>query len=309
MTEERFWFLVLLAVNTLVSLGYLLWYLVFKQDKDNRKQYIMHTVIMVLCPVVGPAYFLFGFLKYHLLGFGGRDLSDVEFSKRRHTARMKADEERERNIVPVEEAVAISDREKKRLNMLNVLLGETGESLSAIAMALESDDSEVAHYAASFLQSKLDAFRDHVRQANQMIQEKKDRQEPYQADACALILDMNHILKQKVLTQVEQADYVGQMEALCQDLYENYREHMEVACYSALISLLIEQKQTDKAELWGQRLAMQYPDQLAAYSLRMKLYFETEQKEKFFEVLDQLHQSQVVIDHKTLELIRMMQSF
>ena len=305
MTGERFHLLILVVLNCTVSFVYLLWYLVFKQDEDNRKQYLMHTVVMVLCPVVGPLYFLCGFLKYHFVRFGDRDLSDVEFSKQRHSARLKADEERERNIVPVEEAIIISDQEKKRTNMLNVLLGETAESLSAIALALDSDDSEVAHYAASFLQTKLDVFRERVRQTTQRIQEKKSQEEPYQEDALALIHDMNHILKQQVLTPVEQMDYVGQMEALCIDLYENARDRMEASCYSGLVSLLIALKAYERAELWGERFAGQYPDQLSAYSLRLKLYFETEQKEKFFDVLEQLRDSEVVVDNQTLELLRM----
>ena len=41
--------------------------------------------------------------------------------------------------------------------------------------------------------------------------------------------------------------------------------------------------------------------------MRMKLYFETNQKDKFFEVLNQLRESTVVVDNKTLELIRMIQ--
>ena len=55
--------------------------------------------------------------------------------------------------------------------MLNVLLGETDESYAAIALALDSDDSEVAHYAASFLQSKMDVFRENVRKTQYMIEE------------------------------------------------------------------------------------------------------------------------------------------
>lgn len=65
------------------------WYLVFKQDKDNRIQYIMHTIVMILCPLVGPLYFLLGFLKYHFMKLGERDLSDVEFAKKRHVSRVK----------------------------------------------------------------------------------------------------------------------------------------------------------------------------------------------------------------------------
>ena len=307
MTVERIRFLTVVLVNCVVTMGYRIWFLTFKRDQDNRKQYIMHAVIMVLCPVVGPLFFLCGYLKYRFIKFGDRDLSDVEFSKQRHAARVKADEERERNIVPVEESIMISDQEKKRANMLNILLGETGETLSAIALALDSDDSEVAHYAASFLQSKLDAFRERVRQSKQMIQEQKDRGEPYQDAVLVLIRDMDQILKQQVLTRVEQLDYVGQMETLCQDLYDNDRDKLEVSCYSSLFSRLLELQAYDRAEVWGERFADQYPDQLQPYTLRMKLYFETEQTERFMQVLAKLRASNIEIDYQTLELIRMIQ--
>lgn len=307
MTRSGKIFLVLIIVNTLIAIGYLLWYLVFKRDNDNRKQYIMHTVIMILCPLVGILYFLLGFLKYHFVKLGERDLSDVEFSKKRHTATVKADEERERNIVAVEESILVSDQEKKRTNMLNVLLGETGESFSAIASALDSDDSEVAHYAASFLQTKMDAFREKVRVTQQQIAESDITQEDCQEKILELIRYMNHMLKQKVFTNVEQTDYVEQMEQLCEQLFEHVRDRMEPVCYECILERMMELKKYDRAEIWGNRFCEQYPEELSSYTLRMKLFFETNRKEQFFEVLDQLRASSVAVDNKTLELIRMIQ--
>ena len=307
MTRGGILFLVLLILNAMIAIGYLIWYLIFKQDTDNRKQYVMHTVIMLICPVVGILYFFFSFWKYHFIELGERDLSDVEFSKRRHVARVKADEERERNIVAVGEAILVSDQEKKRANMLNVLLGETDESFSAIALALDSDDSEVAHYAASFLQSKMDTFRDNVRKMQQKIEESDIEEEECQKHILDLIGYMNHMLKQKVFTQVEQLDYVGQMEQLCEKLFQNARGRLIPACYECILGRIMELGEYDKAELWGNRFGEQYPDQLSSYTLRMKLYFETSRKDKFFEVLEQLRASSVVIDNQTLELIRMIQ--
>lgn len=307
MSLERLAFVTLLSANCLVAIGYLVWFLIFRREEDSLKQFLMHALVMVLCPVVGPLYFLFGFLKYRFIRIGGRDLSDVEFSKRRQVARLKADEERERNIVPIEEAILISDQEKKRANMLNILLGETGEALSAIALALDSDDSEVAHYAASFLQNKLDAFREQVRHSKQAIQEMKDRSEPCYPAIAQLVHDMEPVLKQRVLTRVEQADYVTQMEQLCQQLYENDRGRLDADCYSSLFTLLLDLGLHDEAEVWGERFAEQYPDQMQPYTLRMKLYFETGQTERFIRVLAQLRASGVEIDNQTLELIRMIQ--
>lgn len=307
MTRSGIIFCIMLILNTLIALGYLIWYLIFKKDTDNRKQYVMHTVIMLLCPVVGILYFFLAFLKYHFVKLGERDLTDVEFSKKRHVPRVKADEERERNIVAVEEAILVSDQEKKRANMLNVLLGETDESYSAIALALDSDDSEVAHYAASFLQSKMDTFREKVRKTQQKIAESDIQEEECQEQVLELIRYMNHMLKQKVFTRVEQVDFVAQMEQLCETLFQNARDRMTQECYESIMGRMMELQDYEKAELWGNRFREQYPDLLASYTLRLKLYFETKEKDKFFEVLDQLRASPVVVDNKTLELIRMIQ--
>lgn len=305
MTRSGILFLMLLVINTLIAAVYLVWHLIYKKDTDNRKQYVMHAVVMFVCPVVGILYFLLAFLKYRFMKLGSRDLSDVEFGKTRHAPRVKADENRERNIVAVEEAILVSDQEKKRTNMLNVLLGETDESLSAIALALNSDDSEVAHYAASFLQSKMDTFRENVRRMQQTIEESDIKDEECQEQIQELIGYMNHMLKQKVFVQVEQADYVEQMENLCEKLFQNAKDRITPECYEWILGRLMEMRTYDRAELWGNRFSEQYPDQLSSYTLRLKLYFETGRKEQFFEVLDQLQASSVIVDNRTLELIRM----
>ena len=307
MTRSGIVFFIILILNALIAAGYLIWHLIMKKDTDNRKQYVMHTMIMLICPVIGILYFFFGFVKYHFVKLGERDLSDVEFSKKRNVARMKADEERERNIVAVEEAILVSDQEKKRTNMLNILLGETDESFSSIALALDSDDSEVAHYAASFLQSKMDSFRETVRKMQQKIEADDIEEEECQEQTLQLIQYMNHMLKQKVFTQVEQIDYVKQMEQLGEKLFQNGRDRITPACYECILGRIMELKEYAEAELWGNRFSEQYPDQLSAYTLRLKLYFEANRKDKFFEVLDQLRASAVVVDNQTLEMIRMIQ--
>lgn len=307
MTRGGIVFVVVLILNVFIVLGYLVYWLIFKKDEDNRKQYFMNSVIMLLCPVVGVLYFLISFLKYHVWDMDQRDLSDVVFSKQRHKPRVKADENRERNIVSVEESILVSDQDKKRTNMLNVLLGETDESYAAIAQALDSDDSEVAHYAASFLQTKMDTFRENVRKAQKEIEEGDITDTEIQKKILTLITYMNQMLKQKVFTDVEQIDYVSQMELLCALLYEHAQQNMTISCYENMVNRFLELKSYDKAGLWGDRFQQQYPDHLSSYTLRLKLYFESNQKDRFFEVLDQLKASSVVVDNHTLELIRMVQ--
>lgn len=307
MTRSGIIFFIVLVVNMLIAVAYLIWYLIFKKDTDNRKQYAMNTVIMLLCPVVGILYFFLAFLKFHFIKLGERDLSDVEFSKKRQASRVKADEERERNIVAVGEAILVSDQEQKRANMLNVLLGDTEEALSAIALALNSDDSEVAHYAASFLQSKMDTFRENVSKMQNMIEEGNVEDEECQEQILELIRYMNHMLKQKVFMQVEQVDYVNQMEQLCEKLFQNARNRIPPECYEWILGRIMDLGEYERAEIWGYRFSEQYPDVLSSFTLRLKLYFETNRKEEFFEVMSQLRASDVLIDNRTLEMIRMIQ--
>ena len=118
---------------------------------------------------------------------------------------------------------------------------------------------------------------------------------------------MNHLLKQDVFTKVEQVDYVEQMDGLCETLFQNAREKMSPDAYESILRRLMELSEYEKAEKWGNRFCVQYPDQLLSYTLRMKLYFETSRKGNFFEVLKELRASSVVIDNQTLELIRMIQ--
>ena len=49
------------------------------------------------------------------------DLEDVIFSKERVKTHLRADEEREGNLVPIEEALAISDKDSLRTLVMNVV--------------------------------------------------------------------------------------------------------------------------------------------------------------------------------------------
>ena len=153
----------------------------------------------------------------------------------------------------------------------------------------------------------MDTFRDKVRKAKKKIDESDIQDPECQKLILSLIQYMNHMLKQDVFTNIEQEDYVFQMEQLCETLFQNAKSSLTHECYECLIGRITELNEYERAELWGERFFEQYPGLLSAYTLRLKLYFETGHKDKFFEVLTQLRKSSVAIDNKTLELIRMIQ--
>ena len=314
MTRAEWLFVIVWIINFIISVLYYLWGALFyvpareRQDKDeaeylhdNRRTYLIRVIVMVLCPIIGPLFFLISHLIYMTIFRQEVDLEDVIFSKERVKTNAKADEERERNLVPLEEALAVSDKKNLRMLMLNVIRGDLQDSLESISLALNSEDSETSHYAASVLRDELNDFRVKVQKIYTDIKEEK----PEQTDSEEMLIDyMNRILCQKVFTEIEQAKFVNIMVEAAESIYQKNASRMLPQRYEAVCLRLIEQKQFERADLWCERLAKQFPDELVAYTCRLKLYFKENDRDRFFLVMDQLKKSDIIIDNETLELIR-----
>ncbi len=149
--------LLILFVNLIVTFAYWLFYFVVR--KEYEAGFATRCLVMLLCPVIGPVYFLLGWLLRKLFFHKPVDLADVIFSKDRKEKLLKADELGESNILPIKDAVAVVDKQNAREFILEVLRHDVRKSLSGLFLALNSDDSEISHYAASVLQSELGKFR------------------------------------------------------------------------------------------------------------------------------------------------------
>lgn len=313
LTREEIIFLIVFAVNLVISVLYLAYGIFLSASvrarkrkgedevlRDNRRTYLIRFLVMVMCPVIGPLFFLTAQILYLTVFRFGVNLDDVTFSKDRVDTQVKADEEQERNIIPVEEALIINDKKSLRTAMMSIIRGETEGSLASIAMALDSDDSETAHYAASVLSDKLNGFRMNVRKLYSQIHE-----EPEQTGIEEQLIDyMNEFLGQQIFTQLEQNGFVRMMAEVAENLYEKDASRLNAGHYEGVCLRLLEIADFEEAEKWCTRLAEQYPQELSAYTCRLKLYFMTRNRTAFFQTLDTLKKTEVVIDNETLEMIR-----
>lgn len=301
-------FLLMLILNILVVAEYLVWAAFFRSRREGEdagmRPYVIRAAIMLLCPLIGPLFFLVGQLFYHLLFFEDVDLEDVLFSKERVEVNMKADEERGRNIVPLEEAIAVSDKGSLRTLMLNVIRGDIQKSLSAIALALNSEDSETSHYAASVLRDELNDFRENAQKVFLAVgKESSDPDE--RAEYAVMLLEyMDGVLKQKVFGSMEQEYFVHMMEKTGETLYQCKREEMTAVHYESLCLRLLEIQDFEACDRWCARGREEHPEALSAYTCQLKLYFTMHRKEDFFATMEELKHSSIIIDNETLELIR-----
>lgn len=299
MAREIMVFWIILAINFLIVIIYLMWNILLKK-KERKRSYWIRSIVMLLCPIVGVVFFALAHILYLLFFSEPVDLEDVVFSKERVRTIVRADEESERNMVPLEEAIEVTDTDGLRTLMMNVVRGDIKKSLNSIALALNSEDSETAHYAASVLQDALNDFRVMVDRQYQQIKEEEDK-----AVQAGVLLDyMYPVLNQKVFTELEQIAYVRLMEEVCEILYNEDLEKMTSTQIERISLLLLDIGDYEGCEKWCRRSTYLYPNTLSTYTCQLKLYFNSEQKERFFEVIEELKKSSIVVDSETLELIR-----
>ena len=314
LTVEEHVFLLVVILNTIIAVLYLLIGSLIKVPirnrkregeaerlHDNRRTYLLRFIVMLLCPVVGPLFFFVVHFFYLTIFRFQVELDDVVFSKERVRTQLRADEEREMNVIPLEEAVAVNDQKSLRAAMLNVLKGEIRNSLSAISLALETKDSESSHYAASILSHELSEFRMEVQKLYLGIREEAQEQTEYED---MMLGYTDNVLKQKVFTELEQRRFVQMMAEAAESFYTKNPSGMPEQHYESVCMRLLEIKDYENSEKWCIRLAEQYPDRLSAFTCKLKLYFIVRNREAFFQTLDALKRSDVVIDSETLELIR-----
>lgn len=313
---EKIWFLILMLLNAIIALLFYILQRKREEEKEKENQHLeslkIRTSIILLCPGAGILFLLTSYLFQHLLMHKSVDLSDVMFSKEMMKTAMHADEERDRNMAPLEEALVVSDKHGLRRLLLDVLKGDVKESLTVIALALNSEDSETAHYAASVLQEVLNEFRIRIQKMRlELIKLEENEADEQEANDCyqmivEIIPYMNSVLEQRVFTDMEQKGFVKQMDSVCEMLYVGKREWMKVSMYEAVSSRLLDIDEYERASIWGNRAMEEYPDDLSSYVSILRLLFKTGDREEFFKVLEQLKATDIVIDQEILEIIRVM---
>lgn len=303
------WFIIFLIVNLIVSLLYLLFGMIF--NRTSRKKVAMRSLIMLYAPGIGPLLFFISYLFYRLLFYRKVDLSDVVFSKEKSKELVRINEEKERDFVPVEEAIEVADKGELRELVLNMAQGDYSESLSAINMALNAEDTETSHYAASILQDAINDFRMLVRKENARIndidEEDESKREQLIFDIKKLFVYMNKVLEQRILSKLEQNGYTDILDKLLEKYYRLAGASITSEMYEAMALRLIETEKYDRARSWCERALWRYPNTLSSYTSLIKLYFSSGDRENFFKTMQELKESNIVIDRETLELIRAFQ--
>lgn len=299
MMRSEYVITILLIINAIVAVIYLI--LGFLRHKDIKKT-VIYFVLMIMIPI----FFILYLLTTRLLSLITRllhpDLSDVVFDKDRISALDRGDALAENNLVPIEEALAVSDRQSLRTFMLNVLKGDVSDSLDKLQQALVSDDSETAHYAATVLREELNRFRSNVFRSVSAI---KNSEGSERDETCIVMIRyMNEYMKRDLFPYDEEREYAMQLADAGDIVFEDDPDSLTVDDMYGICNRLLECRIYDRSKDWCVRLADKYPDKKESYLAIITYCFATGRYSGVEEGLNALMASGIPVDEETMQHIR-----
>lgn len=204
------------------------------------------------------------------------------------------------NVVPVEDAMAVSGNEEKRALLLKQLKKDLTENYRLLLAAAEDSDSESAHYAAV---AKTEIYRIHQ---TRWLECRRDyvkdpgNPEKYHT-ACAALTEM---VENGVLSSREQSAYRKRLCDLVQKQIDVSESEVFPEEYEKYLASLAALGRYEDAELLWQKYADRMRSE-AAYRDMLNMYYRTGERYKFEGILDDLRKNrQVYLSPKGLEQLR-----
>lgn len=293
--------LMIIILNTLIAIGYM----IFMGKKKQLKKGVLVGSIMIIAPIYGIllfllSYFCFLILKKTKAAFINPE--ELSFSKAKIKSILGDDLQRGINKVPIEEALLESDHESTRQVLLDVLKSDYESSIPILMKAIENEDSEVSHYASAAISDVLSRFKRNQKEIDEQYRK-------YSEDEEILTNYRNYVFKYlsyQIFPEVECNSYLNLYEELMQQSYRLFPKKIEEKDYEDWICLLVKCDRQDVAKKWLDIMEKEYPDQLSTYKAQLQFSYRYNKKE-FKEVLQKIKSSQVMLDEKTIEIVRFFQ--
>ena len=204
------------------------------------------------------------------------------------------------NVVPVEDAMAISGNEEKRALLLKQLKKDLTENYRVLLAAEWDEDSESAHYAAV---AKTEIYRLHQTrwlECRRDYEQAPGDPEKYHT-ACEVLIDM---LASGILSSREQSAYQKRLCDLVHRQIDAGESEVSRREYVEYLDALVELgRNADAEQLWQEHADRMRGE--TAYHSMLKMFYRTGERQKFEELLDDLCRNrQVRLSPEGLEQLR-----
>ncbi|MCU6710805.1 hypothetical protein M6D81_19105 [Paenibacillus sp. J5C_2022] len=272
------------------------------RHRKSPRDWLLRLIIVASFPGIGWLYPLFW--PKRVIRNKGDEFTDyvAKQQEEQHLQRTgvysEVNREKELGIIPIEDALLISEHATRRRVMIDVLKQDATHYLDILQKAVSNDDTETSHYAVSAImevkRKLLLALQD------LSVQFENDREDRHVAKTYAEVLQgfmKSGFLDERTLFKY-QYTYLSVLEQLIK-LGESaewaYEEKVETELALKLIPM---------AETTSLRFVEAFPYREEAYLCMMKVYYTMRSMVKLQQTLLQLKQSPIRLSNRALMLVR-----
>ncbi|MFD0962096.1 hypothetical protein [Paenibacillus chungangensis] len=268
----------------------------------STRDWLLRLIIVAMFPGIGWLYPLFW--PKRIVRNKGNEFDDyvAKQHEEQHLQRTRVyaqvNREKELGIIPIEDALLISEHATRRRVMIDVLKQDATHYLDILQKAVSNEDTETSHYAVSAImevkRKLLLALQD------LSVRFESDREDRHVVKTYAEVLqgfmksgflDERTLFKYQYtyLTVLEQLIMLGESAEWA------YEEKVETELVLNLVSM---------AEATSQEFLKEYPYREEAYLCMMKVYYTMRSMTKLHHTLGQLKQSPIRLSNRALMLVR-----
>ncbi|GKU77076.1 hypothetical protein [Paenibacillus sp. L3-i20] len=264
--------------------------------------WLLKLVIVTIFPIVGWLFPIFWPRKFYV--HAGEEFHDYimkqqEEHKVRHVGIYSMLEaEKELNVIPIEDALVVSEHHTRRRVMIDVLKQDSIHYLEILQTAVSNEDTETSHYAVSAIMEVKRKLLIAIQDLS--VQYESQKHEPYMVQTYAEVLKgflRSGFLDERTITKY-QYTYLTVLEqfiTLSDQSEWAYRDKIETELALGLYGI---------AEATSRSYLEQFPHSEETYLCLLKVYFETRSVSKLRHTLEQLKQSPIKLSNQALTLVR-----
>lgn len=263
--------------------------------------WVAQAIISLGIPFAGLPLALTGFLAEHV---SRRETGVSRFEEIAGLDKVKwdtpgrPDVDKEINMIPLEEALTMSDHQTRRRFVLDTLKEESLEWVPFLTRAVRNEDSETSHYAVTALLEMKRTMTAEL-QRHAVVYHR----EPERIDAAVAYADClkRYIGSGLMDAKLEWTSRFAQAEVLDRLIEASAGSE---AVYAERVVCAIALERYDEARETCESFLRDYPDSELAYVTALSLYFTLRMSDKFERVLERLKRAPIKVSNRTLQMIR-----
>lgn len=291
----------ILIINAVIALITLIYGLF--NHKGRRCEFVLFAVLTFICPLILPIFLAVTRLIELPSSRMEVDMNEISFNQQREEAHETSDYYTEMNYVSLQDAMRLSSIHDLRRLLINVMKYNARMSLTSVAEAINSPDTETSHFAASAIQDALSEFRG---TAQQFITDMHKYPEDVEINLNAFTYIYDGLML-KIMTPIEHQAYVYTENSVAENLFQHNIWFMTATHYLQMTDLMISIEDYNCAERWVNRACEYRPKELDTYKARLRLLFARGHRQAFLDCIEEFKNTEIKADQEMIELIRLYQ--